>query len=53
VSELCFITGDYTCEDDYEDCAECPKYKHEIEKNTDKDLPWRIATLTGTDSPNG
>jgi len=46
MSELCIITGDYTCNNEHEDCSKCPTYIHEIEKNTDKDLPWRTATLT-------
>lgn len=53
MNDLCFITGDYTCDDDYEDCAECPKYIHEIEKDTDKDLPWRVAALTDMSSQIG
>lgn len=53
MSELCFITGDYTCEDEYEDCADCPTYKQEIKLNIDKDLPWRTATLTELSLLNG
>jgi len=53
MSDLCFITGDYTCKEELEDCSECPTYKHEVEKDTDKDLPWRVATLTDMSSLNG
>lgn len=53
MNELCFITGNFTCDDDYEDCAECPKYIHEVEKDTEKDLPWIVATLREISSLNG
>ena len=53
MTELCFITGDYTCNDDYEDCSECPTYIHEVEKNIDAELPWRVATIADMSSQNG
>lgn len=52
MNDYCFITGE-TCDCDYEDCSECPKYIHEIERDTDKELPWRVATLTEISSQNG
>lgn len=52
MNDLCFITGDFTCNNEYEDCSKCPTYIHEVEKDTDKDLPWRVATLTDLQSPS-
>ena len=43
--DYCFITGD-DCNKEYEDCADCPTFIQETERDTDKDLAWRTATLT-------
>lgn len=53
MSELCVLTGDYTCDEDYEDCSECPTYTHESEKNIDKELPWRVQTIVEMSLQNG